>query len=94
MKQMKKVLKQIVKKHHSSCSREEQGTESLSIIPVRALTKEAAAQLAHDGCPTTQKRLLRKKLRSVVYSGVVKGIKEIKNKQATLTGGTVRSSSQ
>ncbi len=87
MKQMKKALKQIVKNHSSS--REEPGAE-LSTISVRALTKEAAAQLADDGCPTIQKRLLRKRLRSVVYSGAVKGIKEIKNKQAMLTGGTVK----
>ncbi len=88
MKQMKKTLKQIVKNYSS---KGEPGAELSTTISVRILTKEAAAQLADDECSTTKKQFLRKRLKSVVYSGEVKGIKEIKNKQATLIVAAVKS---
>ncbi len=84
VKQMKKALKKIVKSHRI---REDKRRTELSTISVRALTKGAAAQLADEEWPTTQKHLLRRRLKSVLYSDGVKGIKEIKNKKVTLTGG-------
>ncbi len=85
MKQMKRTLKQIVKNYISRGG--EPGAELPTTISVRVLTKEATTQLADENCSTTTKQLIRKNIKAVVYSGEVKGIKEIKNKQATLIVG-------